>query len=115
MEFGKRIGKVPVLAGNCDGFIGNRMAKNYLTEAKKLMYEGNTPATIDKSATQFGMPMGPNTMADMSGLQIGYITRKDVLKRGHPDEVAAVNAFGPYDVQDYLIENKRTGQNTGRG
>lgn len=115
MAFGKRIGKVPVLVGNCDGFVGNRMVTQYGAEAKNLMYEGNAPAIVDKSATKFGMPMGPLTMSDMSGLEIGYKTRMNAIKQGNPDKLAKIKAYGPYEVLDYLIENNRIGQKTGRG
>lgn len=71
MEFGKRIGKVPVLVGNCDGFVGNRMAVQYGAEASRMLYEGNTPSNVDKAIFTFGMPMGPITMTDMAGLEIG--------------------------------------------
>src|SRR3546814_11016223 len=58
MAIGKKIGKVAVVAGVCDGFIGNRMLKPRQMEAMKLLLEGATPAQVDKVHVEFGMPLG---------------------------------------------------------
>ncbi len=72
MAIGKKIGKVAVVAGVCDGFIGNRMLKPRQLEAMKLLMEGATPAQVDKVHTDFGMPMGPFQMSDLAGVDIGW-------------------------------------------
>jgi len=69
---GKKIGKVAVVAGVCDGFIGNRMLKPRQMEAMKLLLEGATPAQVDKVHVEFGMPMGPFQMSDLAGVDIGW-------------------------------------------
>ena len=48
-----------VVAGNCDGFIGNRMLAGYRRETEFLLLEGASPAQVDRALCQFGMPMGP--------------------------------------------------------
>jgi 3-hydroxyacyl-CoA dehydrogenase len=72
MQIGKRIRKVPVVAGVCHGFIGNRMLMPRQVEATKLLLEGATPEQVDKVHVNFGMPMGPFQMADLAGVDIGW-------------------------------------------
>lgn len=99
MAIGKTIGKVAVVAGVCDGFIGNRMLKPRQLEANKLLMEGATPQQIDKVHTDFGMPMGPFQMSDLAGVDIGW----------HRDESRIEN------VRDALCAKGRWGQKTGKG
>jgi 3-hydroxyacyl-CoA dehydrogenase len=72
MQLGKKIRKVPVVAGVCHGFIGNRMLMPRQTEAMKLVTEGATPEQVDRVHVEFGMPMGPFQMADLAGVDIGW-------------------------------------------
>jgi 3-hydroxyacyl-CoA dehydrogenase len=72
MGIGKRIKKVPVVAGVCHGFIGNRMLMPRQVEATKLLLEGASPEQIDRVHVDFGMPMGPFQMADLAGVDIGW-------------------------------------------
>ncbi|HVI05367.1 MAG TPA: 3-hydroxyacyl-CoA dehydrogenase NAD-binding domain-containing protein, partial [Sphingomicrobium sp.] len=72
MQMGKRIRKVPVVAGVCHGFIGNRMLMPRQIEATKLLLEGATPEQVDRVHVEFGMPMGPFQMADLAGVDIGW-------------------------------------------
>ncbi|PKN05394.1 MAG: 3-hydroxyacyl-CoA dehydrogenase [Deltaproteobacteria bacterium HGW-Deltaproteobacteria-9] len=72
MAFGKRIQKVPVLVGVCQGFVGNRMLKERFRENNKLVLEGAMPQQIDKVMYDFGFPMGPFAMNDMAGLDLGW-------------------------------------------
>jgi 3-hydroxyacyl-CoA dehydrogenase len=76
MEIGRRLGKVSVLAGNCDGFIGNRMLQYYTGSAEFLAEQGVPPEEIDRVAEEFGMPMGPMAMRDMSGMDVSVLIRK---------------------------------------
>src|SRR5690348_2046320 len=72
MGIGKKIRKVPVVAGVCHGFIGNRMLMPRQVEATKLLLEGATPEQVDRVHVEFGMPMGPFQMADLAGVDIGW-------------------------------------------
>jgi 3-hydroxyacyl-CoA dehydrogenase len=99
MAIGKKIGKVAVVAGVCDGFIGNRMLKPRQIEAMKLLMEGATPQQIDKVHVDFGMPMGPFQMSDLAGVDIGW----------HRDPNRIEN------VRDALCARGRWGQKTGKG
>ena len=72
MGISKKIRKVPVVAGVCHGFIGNRMLMPRQIEATKLLLEGATPEQVDRVHVEFGMPMGPFQMADLAGVDIGW-------------------------------------------
>jgi 3-hydroxyacyl-CoA dehydrogenase len=97
----RKIAKVPVVVGVCDGFVGNRMLAQRGKQAEKLLFEGALPQQVDAVVTKFGMPMGPFAMGDLAGLDIGWRSRKD---RGIKSEIA-----------DALCEAGRFGQKTGKG
>ena len=97
----RRIAKMPAVVGNCDGFVGNRMLAARGKQSDKLLYEGALPQQIDAVVTKFGIPMGPFTMSDMAGLDIGWRSRKD---RGIKSE-----------IPDALCEAGRFGLKTGKG
>ncbi|MGN6285771.1 MAG: 3-hydroxyacyl-CoA dehydrogenase NAD-binding domain-containing protein [Afipia sp.] len=97
----KRIAKVPVVVGVCDGFVGNRMLAARSKQSEKFLFEGALPQQVDAVVTKFGLPMGPFAMGDLAGLDIGWRSRKD---RGIKSEIA-----------DALCEAGRFGQKTGKG
>ncbi|CAN5748694.1 3-hydroxyacyl-CoA dehydrogenase NAD-binding domain-containing protein [soil metagenome] len=99
MAIAKTIKKVAVVAGVCDGFIGNRMLKPRQVEAMKLLMEGATPEQIDRVHVEFGMPMGPFQMSDLAGVDIGW----------HRDPTRIEN------IRDALAAEGRWGQKTGKG
>jgi 3-hydroxyacyl-CoA dehydrogenase len=72
MAFGKRIQKIAVLVGVCQGFVGNRMLAQRSRETNKMILETGSPQQIDKVVYDFGFPMGPFTMSDLAGLDIGW-------------------------------------------
>lgn len=72
----RKLGKIGVFAGVCDGFIGNRIMSAYRFAADLLLVEGATPAEIDDAMTGFGFPMGIYAMQDMAGLDISWAMRK---------------------------------------
>ncbi|MFW5876948.1 MAG: 3-hydroxyacyl-CoA dehydrogenase NAD-binding domain-containing protein [Myxococcota bacterium] len=106
MKLGKTLKKVPVLAGNCDGFIGNRMLAGYTREAVFLLEEGALPHQVDLAMLKFGMPMGPFAMMDLAGLDVGWRIRK---QRGRPEGVRYS------ELADKLCEMGRFGQKTQAG
>lgn len=104
----ERLGKVAVLSGICDGFIGNRMLQAYRREADYLLADGCLPHEIDQAMRDFGMPMGPYELQDLTGLQIAYANRQ----RG----AAARKSNERYvTVADRLCEMGRLGQRVGKG
>lgn len=103
------IGKVGVVSGVCDGFIGNRMLKGYGREAGALLLEGAVPQQIDKAMYKFGMAMGPMAMGDLAGLDVGYRVRKERRQRG--EDVPLTDGA----IADKLVELGRMGQKTSKG
>ena len=101
VQLGKRLGKVPVVVGVCDGFVGNRMLGKRSIQAERLLLEGVLPQDVDAVVTGFGFPMGPFAMGDLAGLDVGMRIRR---QRGTRAEVA-----------DTLCEKGRYGQKTGAG
>ena len=106
MALGKTLGKVPVLAGNCDGFIGNRMLGFYGLEAEFLLEEGATPGQIDRVIEGFGFAMGPLAVRDLAGNDIGFMIRKN-------RKLPADERYSP--ILERLVAQGRLGQKTGKG
>lgn len=80
--FAKRMNKIPVLVGNCCGFIGNRMLDPYCREAHYLVEDGASPLQIDNALkNNIGLAMGPFEMLDMAGNDIGYRQRMELKVR----------------------------------
>jgi 3-hydroxyacyl-CoA dehydrogenase len=106
MALGKTLGKIPVLAGNCDGFIGNRMLMFYGSESEFLLEEGATPEQIDRVMEGFGFAMGPLAVRDLAGNDVGFLIRKG--RKLPPDE-----RWSP--ILERLVTAGRLGQKTGKG
>ncbi|SDW76330.1 3-hydroxyacyl-CoA dehydrogenase [Ruegeria halocynthiae] len=106
---GKRLGKVSVRAGVCDGFIGNRILSAYRTCADHMVLDGASPFQIDVALTRFGFAMGPFAMSDLAGLDIGWAARK--RKRAAGQDPRARDSI----YADKLCEAGHFGQKTGRG
>ncbi len=108
MALAKKIRKVPVMSGVCYGFIGNRMLQGYFREAQLCLIEGGLPESIDAAMYDWGMAMGPISVADLAGLDVGYKAHEalPVEERGDPRS---------YRVPDTLVEMGRLGQKSGAG
>jgi 3-hydroxyacyl-CoA dehydrogenase len=108
MKVVRQIGKLPVLVGVCDGFVGNRLSAHYAREAEFLLEEGASPAQVDEALQAFGLAMGRFAMADLAGLDIGLASRKRLA--------ATRPAHLRYSkVADRICEMGRFGQKTGAG
>jgi 3-hydroxyacyl-CoA dehydrogenase len=107
MRLAKTIGKIAVVSGVCDGFIGNRMLARYAGAAHDMLLAGATPWQIDAALQGFGMAMGPFRVGDLAGLDISWALRKRRAQE-HPDRDYA-------NVADLLCEAGRFGQKTGAG
>ncbi len=110
MKLAKSIKKVPVLAGNCDGFIGNRMFHEYVRQAHALAEEGAKVADIDRVIYDFGWAMGPFAVNDLAGNDVGWRIRKRHKQEGKYDNLRYTST-----VADQLCELGRYGQKTNRG
>jgi 3-hydroxyacyl-CoA dehydrogenase len=106
LELGTRMGKVSVVAGNCEGFIGNRMLNTYVLEARKMLLEGAYPYQVDAALQGFGFAMGPFRMYDVVGVDLGWRAR----------ELAGTGQDAPeVQVDNRLCELGRFGQKSGNG
>ena len=108
LKLAKMMKKIPVRAGNCDGFIGNRILSTYGEAAAYMMEDGASPYDIDKAVVNFGYPMGPFQMFDLAGGDIGWATRKRKSATRDP-------RMRYVEISDRLCENGWFGQKTGRG
>ena len=107
-ELAKRLRKVPVRAGVCDGFIGNRILAVYRQAADALMEDGASPYEIDAAVRDFGFAMGPYQVVDLAGGDIGWATRK---RRAATRDPRARYVH----IADRLCERGWFGQKSGRG
>ncbi len=104
----KRLGKIGVVVGVGEGFVGNRMLFAYRRQADFLLEEGALPDQVDRALRDFGMAMGPFQTADVAGLDISWRIRKR-LAATRPKELR----YSP--IADRLCEKGRLGQKTGAG
>jgi 3-hydroxyacyl-CoA dehydrogenase len=108
MKLSRTIKKVGVVAGVCDGFIGNRMLHSYFREAGFLLEEGALPQQVDKVIEDFGFAMGPFRVSDLAGLDVGWYIRKRQAATRPPH-------LRYSKVADQICEMGRFGQKTGAG
>jgi len=107
MKLGRDIGKISAYAGNCDGFVANRTRIPFNLEQGLMIEEGALPEQVDRVMVEFGYPVGPFAVNDMSGLDISYDTRK---------RRAAENPnYRGLPITDRLVEMGRLGQKAGKG
>jgi 3-hydroxyacyl-CoA dehydrogenase len=107
MAVAKKIKKVAVISGVCDGFIGNRMIEQYARQAGFLLEEGATPQQVDRAIEKFGFAMGPFRMGDLAGNDIGWAIRKRrYVEKPH---------MRYSKTADVLCEMGRFGQKVGKG
>ncbi len=104
----KRLGKIPVVAGVCDGFIGNRILARYREAADSLLIDGSTPWQIDQAMVAFGYAMGPYEAQDLSGLDIAHANRRrqDATRDPQRRYVA---------IADHMVAAGRLGRKAGAG
>jgi 3-hydroxyacyl-CoA dehydrogenase len=107
MAISKKIGKVGVQAGVCDGFVGNRMLHAYTSEVYAMLLEGAMPREIDAAMEGWGMAMGPLAVGDLAGLDVSYRIRQERKLVGEAAQHAR--------IPDKIVEMGRHGQKTGAG
>ncbi len=107
LQLAKRLSKVPVVSGVCDGFIGNRMVDQYIRQAMFLLEEGATPQQVDQALEAWGMAMGPFRVFDVVGNDIPWDVRKAKRLAGSTIRFPA--------IPDAVCERGWFGQKTGKG
>jgi 3-hydroxyacyl-CoA dehydrogenase len=109
MSLSKKIGKIPVLVGVCEGFVGNRMLRQRGIQSSYMMEEGALPQQIDKVIYDFGFPMGPFAMSDLAGNDVGWR-----IRQGKKEKEQRNVRYTGY-IADAICELGRFGQKTGSG
>jgi 3-hydroxyacyl-CoA dehydrogenase len=108
LAFAKKLGKLAVVCGVTEGFIGNRIFSAYRREAEFMMEDGALPHEIDAALEAYGFPMGLFAVYDMAGLEIAWARRKRQAATRDPSARYVV-------IADRLCEAGRLGQKAGRG
>jgi 3-hydroxyacyl-CoA dehydrogenase len=109
LQLAKDTKKTPVLVGDCYGFLTNRIAFAYGAEAGAILSEGASVEQIDKALVEFGLPMGPFTMGDMAGNDIGYHAWPG-MQKAYPKRARKASLISPR-----MFEAGRHGQKVGKG
>jgi 3-hydroxyacyl-CoA dehydrogenase len=109
MSLSKKIGKIPVLVGVCEGFVGNRMLRQRGIQSAYMLEEGALPQQIDKVIYDFGFPMGPFAMSDLAGNDVGWR-----IRQGKKEKEQRNVRYTGY-IADAICELGRFGQKTGSG
>jgi 3-hydroxyacyl-CoA dehydrogenase len=104
----RRMRKIAVRSGVCDGFIGNRMLAVYRRAAEYALADGASPYEIDDAIRAFGFAMGPFQVMDLAGGDISWAVRTQRAPLRDPCE-----RYVP--IADQLCERGWFGQKTGRG
>ncbi len=108
IKFAKQTGKIAVPAGDCKGFIGNRIMSAYRRTAEYLIEDGALPFEVDSAMKNYGFPMGIFEMQDLAGLDIGWAMRTQL-------SAEEKSASRYVDIADKLCEAERFGRKTGSG
>ncbi|MEP3332375.1 3-hydroxyacyl-CoA dehydrogenase NAD-binding domain-containing protein [Sedimentitalea sp.] len=103
-----KLGKVPVRAVVCDGFIGNRILTQYRRAADYLLLDGASFTEIDAALEEFGFAMGPFSVSDLAGLDIAKATR-DRKTAARPSDERYSN------VADLICDAGCFGRKAGQG
>ncbi len=85
-DFARKLRKIPVRAGVCDGFIGNRILTRYRKQCEYLVLDGAGFDQVDRALETFGFAMGPFAVGDLAGLDIAKATRDRKAATRPPEE-----------------------------
>ncbi|MCA0274534.1 MAG: enoyl-CoA hydratase/isomerase family protein [Proteobacteria bacterium] len=108
LAFAKKLGKLPIVSGVTEGFIGNRIFSAYRREAEFMIEDGAAPDQVDAALETYGFPMGIFTVYDMAGLEIAWARRKRQAATRDPNARYV-------EIADRLCEAGRFGRKTGKG
>lgn len=104
----KRLGKLGIVSGVSEGFIGNRLFTAYRQQCDFMLEDGALPHEIDAAFEGHGFPMGPYAVTDLAGLDISWARRKREAGKRDPAERYVA-------IADRLCEAGRFGQKSGKG
>jgi 3-hydroxyacyl-CoA dehydrogenase len=104
----KELGKTPVRVEECPGFLVNRLLFPYLNEALYALQEGFDPLQVDQAIVEFGFPMGPFTLLDMTGIDVCAHVNEFLYGEYGP-------RFKPAEILSSLMKSGHLGQKSGNG
>lgn len=108
VSLAKQQGKTPIVVKDCAGFYVNRILAPYMNEAARLLLAGEPMEVIDEALLDFGFPVGPISLLDEVGVDIGAKIMPIL-------EAELGDRFRSPDVFQTLIDDKRLGKKTKRG
>jgi 3-hydroxyacyl-CoA dehydrogenase len=108
LAIGRKLRKLNIVTGVCEGFVGNRILASYRRQAEYMLEDGALPQDVDGAMEAYGFPMGPFAVNDLSGLDIAWARRKRLAATRDPRERYV-------KIADQLCEQGRLGQKTGAG
>ncbi|MBT1446323.1 fatty acid oxidation complex subunit alpha FadJ [Shewanella sp. JM162201] len=108
VAFARKQGKTPIVVKDCAGFYVNRILALYMNEAAQLLLEGQSVEHLDKSLVKFGFPVGPMTLLDEVGIDVGAKI-SPILEKELGERFKAPAAF------DKLMADERKGRKNGKG
>jgi 3-hydroxyacyl-CoA dehydrogenase/enoyl-CoA hydratase/carnithine racemase len=108
VAYAKSVGKSPVVVNDGPGFLVNRLLFFYMLEALELLVSGAEIKAIERTAKNFGMPMGPLALYDVVGLDTAFFAGR-VIYEAFPDRIVLSPVVGA------LIKAGRLGQKSGAG
>ena len=112
LDFVRAIKKTPILVNDCRGFFANRCVMNYIREGHLMLAEGVPPAMIENVAKMAGMPVGPLSLTDETGVDLGL----RILKATKADLGASAVDPGQEALLTTLVEKERRfGRKNGKG
>jgi 3-hydroxyacyl-CoA dehydrogenase/enoyl-CoA hydratase/carnithine racemase len=80
VAFGRGIRKVPIVVNDGPGFYVSRQLSTLMGESTFMLGEGVDPSKVEEAMLDFGLPMGPATLSDLTGIDIGYHVGKNFEK-----------------------------------
>jgi 3-hydroxyacyl-CoA dehydrogenase/enoyl-CoA hydratase/3-hydroxybutyryl-CoA epimerase len=106
-DLAKRLGKTPVVVRDAPGFLVNRILAPYLSEAVRLVREGCSIELVDRTMTEFGMPVGPVALLDDVGLDVA-VKAAEILQAAFPERMKSAG-------NEALVAAGRLGRKSGKG
>lgn len=108
VEFARKQGKTPIVVKDCAGFYVNRILAPYMNEAAQVLMAGEPIEQLDTALLNYGFPVGPITLLDEVGVDIGAKIMPILVKE------LGERFQGP-DVFDKLLNDGRKGRKSGKG
>jgi 3-hydroxybutyryl-CoA dehydrogenase len=112
LAFVERLGKTPVLARDTPGFIVNRVARPYSSEALRLLGEGSATHVAIDTALRLagGFPLGPFALMDLIGIDVNFAVTRSMYEQSFGEP-----RYRPHQIQQHMVLAGRLGRKTGRG